>query len=606
MGLLEWLGIEVEEYVSFDEIMGRHAETVGTIREYVADEDAFGRHYRPLIERLARYVYTLPASEAHHHRGEGGLFEHSIQAAMNGMRAFDAHPIRVRDGFGYTVISETHREMPRWKLALFVALLLHDVGKVFTMTVRAAGQEWDPLTRPLYDFLRRDAGTFSYEVEWARGRGRTHEKFTPLVFPLLVGREERRFLGLHLCAMVVDAITPMPQQDNWMRAFVAQADQQSVSEDAGEGHAVAAAFIPAAPPSGGAGGGDAPAFEPPGATGGFRAPGRGVPKGVFGDAPEPPPPHVKKRERTEAGSEEEREEKEKVGAAPVSPDEPTGGDRDVGVPQEGDGGMDARAARSAQEEKEGACADEGGSADPDRVDVSALAAAMRGLVEEGRMAVNEITRTKPFLLLIRSMGLVQVWALREVLRRFTGRVVSPAELPRWMERLHAAGVVGRVDGEAWFARVRSEQDGKSRRHEVAVLSRAFVLEAVGREDGYPHRLRDVPERVDFAQPERPPERGASRKTSATQEHADEARALVARFVGMVLEKAGERPQVYLPQQNAKEWFRAQGAPTDLVAVCMKVMRKERITEPAPDRSKDGRPVIRFSVARAREWLEGSG
>ena len=36
----------------------------------------------PVIKRYAEFVHLLPASEAHHHRGAGGLFRHGLEVAF--------------------------------------------------------------------------------------------------------------------------------------------------------------------------------------------------------------------------------------------------------------------------------------------------------------------------------------------------------------------------------------------------------------------------------------------------------------------------------------------------------------------------------------------
>ena len=589
VGLLRWLGVEVEEYVSFDEIMSRYRDTVEAIREYVADEKRFGDLYLPIIERLARYVYTLPASERHHHAESGGLFEHSIQVAMNGMRAFDARPIRIRDGFGYTVVSETHREMPRWKLALFVALLLHDVGKVFTMTVRAGGREWDPLTKGLYDFLKRDAGTFSYEVEWVRGRGRTHEKFTPLVFPFLVGKREREVLGLHLCAMIVDAITPMPQQDNWMRGFVALADQESVEAAQQEAIASVAAGAPSAVEAEGKVGAGTP---PPPADAGVGATGRfHNPRGdIFGAESAPDlgvsAPSVEGSKKEEGGDKEDGK-----GALPTPPSEEK---RDT---EEG-----KRPASENNEEEEGkeraiekteAEAEEGDRRQ-DKL-AEALARALRARVEKGLLKVNGIDLTKPFVLILGRFALVSVRGLKEVWHEATGEVVSADRLPNLMERLYAAGVVGRVAGsqEEWFAKAFSEETGKN--HLVAFLARPFVVQALGVEENYAHQLR-VPGNVEFVPVDAP------RPPTTTEEHEEEARVLVAEFLRAVLEKsdASDAAKVWVAQDSIRSWMKERGATPELAAVCLKLLRREGIT--TGKETRKGKRWVCLSLARAKEWL----
>ena len=42
---------------------------------------AFDRLVQPALTRYAGWVHLLPASEAHHHRGAGGLLRHGLEVA---------------------------------------------------------------------------------------------------------------------------------------------------------------------------------------------------------------------------------------------------------------------------------------------------------------------------------------------------------------------------------------------------------------------------------------------------------------------------------------------------------------------------------------------
>ena len=44
----------------------------------------FAETVNPVIENYAAYVHLLPASEAHHHRGAGGLFRHGLEVGFLG------------------------------------------------------------------------------------------------------------------------------------------------------------------------------------------------------------------------------------------------------------------------------------------------------------------------------------------------------------------------------------------------------------------------------------------------------------------------------------------------------------------------------------------
>ena len=81
----------------------------------------------PLIHNFITLVQRLPASESHHHAGDGGLVKHSLNVAA------------------YALIASTARSWPPgaktediarlsavWRYGILTAAMLHDIGKVIT------------------------------------------------------------------------------------------------------------------------------------------------------------------------------------------------------------------------------------------------------------------------------------------------------------------------------------------------------------------------------------------------------------------------------------------------------------------------------------------
>ena len=81
----------------------------------------------PLIHNFLSLVQRLPASESHHHAGDGGLARHTLDVA--------ALALRQAAGRSFPPNGKTE-DIPRltavWKYGILVAALLHDVGKVLT------------------------------------------------------------------------------------------------------------------------------------------------------------------------------------------------------------------------------------------------------------------------------------------------------------------------------------------------------------------------------------------------------------------------------------------------------------------------------------------
>lgn len=86
--------------------------------------DIFARDLQPALFNFAEFVQLLPASESHHHANPGGLLAHTLETVL--------HALTIRTGYllplgaGAEVIAA---ERDFWTYAVFLAALLHDVGK---------------------------------------------------------------------------------------------------------------------------------------------------------------------------------------------------------------------------------------------------------------------------------------------------------------------------------------------------------------------------------------------------------------------------------------------------------------------------------------------
>jgi conjugal transfer pilus assembly protein TraI len=109
----------------------------------------FEQALMPLLVNLARYVHMLPASHDHHHTELQGLLRHSLEVG------YYAHRLAKGKIFTDSPNPERrHTVEPRWRLAAFLAGLLHDVTVVTRVDVwdGTCRLRWDPFVEPLYDW----------------------------------------------------------------------------------------------------------------------------------------------------------------------------------------------------------------------------------------------------------------------------------------------------------------------------------------------------------------------------------------------------------------------------------------------------------------------
>jgi conjugal transfer pilus assembly protein TraI len=215
------------EYDDVDDLVERYKHEIAAIKSYVGSEYLFERQYMPCIERYLAYVYLLPASESHHHSEEGGLARHGLEKAANILKRYSAKGVSVRDSNQYELKRETKEEYKRLRLAVFLAALIHDVGKVFTMRVyiekkkdgKVIRSYWSGLTKSLLLFLYEN-NDFNFGVEWIEGRGTSHEGLAVVVLPFIAGDKVIHNLGLQKAHLLIEAIAPKPSKDNIIRKYL--------------------------------------------------------------------------------------------------------------------------------------------------------------------------------------------------------------------------------------------------------------------------------------------------------------------------------------------------------------------------------------------------
>lgn len=183
----------------------------------------------PMLVRYAEIVHLLPASEAHHHRGAGGLFRHGLEAGFWACRSAEnkiftkAKTPLLRRGEG-----------KRWEVAALTGGLAHDVGKTISdvsVTDREGLLEWNP-HQPLAQWLAENK-TRRYFLHWNGGREhKRHESFSVLFMAHIIQGTTKAYLLSH--PEVMDQLLRVVSgqgEDTEFGKVVLWADRQSVSRD---------------------------------------------------------------------------------------------------------------------------------------------------------------------------------------------------------------------------------------------------------------------------------------------------------------------------------------------------------------------------------------
>ena len=235
-----------------DELVTDQPELTRELAEVVGKpRSEFDELLTPLIANYAAFVHLLPASEAHHHRGPGGLFRHGLEVAVRaGARADRTQFLHYRA----TTPRQRREEEPRWRMAAIVAGLLHDAAKAASDVRVVAhpdpqgaerlrrqlsdghkvteGQTWNPFSLSLHDWLV-DLGAERYHIHWVSQRSGRHGQLAPLTLNLLPAAT-RAYLG-EAGPVVPEALAEVlsggGMGHNILGEIVKNADAESVAGD---------------------------------------------------------------------------------------------------------------------------------------------------------------------------------------------------------------------------------------------------------------------------------------------------------------------------------------------------------------------------------------
>ncbi len=214
-----------------DELLSTQQELIDSIHHLIANKTLLAEHYNPAISRLAAFVHLLPASQAHHHRGAGGLLRHSLEVGFWALQQTEGKLIR-----GITTPQQRRVFEPRWRLAVFLAGICHDLGKVvtdLTVTDRANEIKWRPYIQSLHEWAESNQ-VESYFLHWQEGRGKNHTNVSSTLIESVIGKASFDWISDGSTDAVIwmtESLNNNPGQSNQIHNFVVKADQVSVERD---------------------------------------------------------------------------------------------------------------------------------------------------------------------------------------------------------------------------------------------------------------------------------------------------------------------------------------------------------------------------------------
>jgi len=181
--------------------------------------------------RMANMVHLLPASQSHHHRRIGGLLRHSLEVGL--------YAIQLDEEKFPPSVSNSHDGGcgdPRWKFAVFLAGIGHDLGKIYTdvsVFDRSEELKWCPVSSSLYEWANRN-GIDHYLFRWQENRGKNHLSVSGTLMQGVIHKDSWNWLceeGMDEVCWIYESLNANPGTSNEIHQFVVAADQMSVRND---------------------------------------------------------------------------------------------------------------------------------------------------------------------------------------------------------------------------------------------------------------------------------------------------------------------------------------------------------------------------------------
>lgn len=202
----------------------------------VSTED-WKKLYLPVLHSYAAYVHLLPASEGNHHRGAGGLLRHGIEAALYAVRRVDGGDSLEKSAY-LMLPDERKKREECFRLAVFCAAILHDIGKPVTdMQIYDLDNPdtiWNPALLPSLIDWAAEHRVERYQIRWRPGRMDKHRHLGMAVITHLLHRPTMGFLSAQdplWSDLLFRSVNHDETGANKVRDFATFGDRESVRLD---------------------------------------------------------------------------------------------------------------------------------------------------------------------------------------------------------------------------------------------------------------------------------------------------------------------------------------------------------------------------------------
>lgn len=217
---------------SEDQLLSPHAGCMRQVDELAGlSKEHFQRYYLQPIRNFARFVQLLPASEAHHHAGPGGLLAHGLDVCINALKRRRSYLLSESGG-----AEEISEKQDLWTYAVFMAALCHDLAKaaVDQRVIVYDNARREAVWEPWHRFI--DEQGLWYTTEFVRHQQyRLHEKASPLLVHRIIPSQGMSWLASdpHILSQWLASVSGDLENAGMIGEIVSLADQQSVAVNLG-------------------------------------------------------------------------------------------------------------------------------------------------------------------------------------------------------------------------------------------------------------------------------------------------------------------------------------------------------------------------------------